>query len=787
MQANEPDRATPNLGDRFSRLGEAVLRINEDLDLNTVLQRIVEEACSLTGARYGAMLIFDGSGRIQDLITSGVTREELEAIEESPRGLGLLGYMNEVQKPLRLRDIASHPRSVGIPKNHPPMKTFLGAPVRHRDEGLGNLYLTEKEGGGEFTSEDEETLVIFASQAAMAVINSRRYGDERRARADLAALVELAPVGVLIFDAKTRDLVSRNQETLRIVRGIHSPSRSLPDLLGTMTFRRPDGREIALDELPTERVIRTGETVRADEIVIHLSDGQSVTTVVSATPILSEEGEVVSVVATIQDMTPLEELERLRAEFLGMVSHELRTPLTTIKGSTATALGSSPALDLIEMRQFFKIIDEQADRMRNLISNLLDLTRIEAGIFSVTPEPTGVSDVVEQAKNAFTLGRARNRIEVDIPEDLPRVSADGQRIVQVLSNLFSNASRHSPAPSTIRVAASLQDLHVLITVSDDGGGVSPERLPHLFEKFSLAQGAQAVPDTEATGLGLAICKGIVEAHGGRIWAESDGQGLGARFSLTVPAVEEVVSPSVNGVRGSHADAEQVTLHSARILAVDDEPQVLRHIKRTLSEAGYAPTVTCDPWEVEHLIEMHGPHLILLDLALPGIDGFGLMRRISAITDAPVIFLSGHSEDQVIEKAFEMGAADYVVKPFSPTELVARTRAALRKRASAETPPLEPYVLGNLEINYSNRRVSVAGRALRLTATEYKLLFELSANAGRVLTHDQLLQRVWGLDHSGNPRLVQNFVKTLRRKLGDDAKRPSYIFTEFRVGYRMPRD
>ena len=257
-QAEKLDREIPTLGDRLFRLSEAVLRINEDLDLNTVLQRIIEGACSLTGARCGAMLIFDDSERIRDLITSGITPEELELIKDQPKGLGLLGYLNEVQEPLRLRDIASHPRSVGFPENHPPMATFLGAPVRHRSQNLGNLYLTEKEGGGEFTAEDEETLVIFASQAAMAVVNARRYRDEKRAKDDLAALVDIAPVGVLIFDARTRDLVSLNPETRRIVRGQHAPGYTMPELLSVLTFRRPDGREVTPEELPTEQGDRAG-------------------------------------------------------------------------------------------------------------------------------------------------------------------------------------------------------------------------------------------------------------------------------------------------------------------------------------------------------------------------------------------------------------------------------------------------------------------------------------------------------------------------------------------------
>ena len=780
------EHESPTLLDRLSKLNEASLRINESLDFDTVLQGVIDSARSLTNARYGALIAFDQSGGIENLITSGITPEERPRFGDLPKGLGLLQYLNEIDEPLRLADIASHPRSVGFPKGHPSMVTFLGVPIRHLGQRLGNIYLTEKEGGRDFSPEDEEILVMIASQAALVIANAFRYQDEQRARADLQALVDISPVGVLIFDGKTRGLVSMNPETRRIVRGVHAPGHSLPELLSVLTFRRPDGREIPPEELPTERAIRGRETIRGEEIVIHLPDGQAVTAIVSAVPILSEEGEVVSVVATLQDMTPLEEMERQRAEFLGMVSHELRTPLTTIKGSTATVLGASSSLDPTEMRQFFKIIDEQADRMRNLINNLLDLTRIEAGILAVTPEPTSVAGIVDEARKSFLLGGAGNRIEVNLQRDLPRIAADGHRIVQVLSNLISNASKNSPESSTITVTVWQEDFHILFAIADEGRGLSPESLPHLFKKFSRIGGDAADQDIEGTGVGLAICKGIVEAHGGRIWAESDGLGLGARLTFTIPVAQEVVSVLANGSGQLTGDSGRTAPERARILAVDDEPQILRHINSTLSHAGFDTFVTSDPKEVEHLIADKKPHLVLVDLALPGTDGFALMQRISRITEAPVIFLSGRSEEHIIARAFEMGAADYVVKPFAPTELVARARAALRKWVAAgPSRPSKPYQLGDLKISYADRRVMVAGQPVQLSATEYKLLAELSANAGRVLTHDQLLQRVWGFDYSGNPRLLQAFVKTLRRKLGDDAKSPSYIFTEFRVGYRMP--
>ncbi len=777
-EADSLRRENEALRDRLSRLSNASLRITEYLDHDAVLQAVIDGACSLTRARYGALVAFDDSGGIETLITSGVTPEERPRFGDFPKGLGLLKYLNEIEGPLRLANIASHPRSVGFSEGHPPMKTFLGTPVLLLGERLGNIYLTEKEGGREFTLEDEETLVMFASQAGMAIVNARRYSDEHRAKDDLEALVNISPVGVLVFDAKTGDLVSLNQEARRIVRGLRAPGRSQTEILSVLTFRRPDGREIPLAELPTERALKSGETVRAEEIIIQLPDGQAVTTVINATPIFSEAGAVVSVVATVQDMTPLEELERLRAEFLGMVSHELRTPLTTIKGSAATVLGASSALDPAEMRQFFRIIDEQADHMRGLISDLLDVTRIEAGTLSVAPEPTDLAALVDEAREAFLRGGTRNSVEVDLAPDLPRIGADRQRLGQVLNNLFSNASKNSPDQSAIRVSASVEDVYVAISVSDKGRGVPAERLPHLFRKYSRIDSDDLDRRIGGEGLGLAISKGIVEAHGGRIWAESDGPGLGTRFTFTIPVAYEAAN-------GSAPSPGPMTRGRARVLAVDDEPQMLRLVRNTLSDAGYTPIVTGDPDEALRLIEVEKPDLILLDLMLPGADGIELMKRIFQITDAPVIFLSDRDGERDVVRAFEAGADDYIVKPFSPTELAARIEAVLRRRtASDRSRTHEPYALGDLTINYAERRVTVAGCPVQLTATEYKLLFELSANAGQVLTQDQLLRRIWGPDYSGDSRLLRSFVKKLRRKLNDDADSPRYIFTEPRVGYRM---
>ena len=367
------------------------------------------------------------------------------------------------------------------------------------------------------------------------------------------------------------------------------------------------------------------------------------------------------------------------------------------------------------------------------------------------PAPADVATLVDEARSRFQSGGGRNNLRIDLPPELPLVMADGRRIIQVLNNLLTNAARHSHEASAIRVSAVREGYHVAVSVTDEGRGIAAERLPHLFRKFSRIDGEDRRRDIAGSGLGLAICKGIVEAHGGRIWAESDGPGLGARFTFTIPVAQDAAIGAAHlPVRSRRSERER-----ERILAVDDDPQTLRHVRDALTNAGYAPIVTGDPQEATSLVRANDPGLVLLDLMLPGTDGMELMKEIREVSDVPVIFLSVNGQEEIIARAFEMGADDYVVKPFSPTELVARIKAALRKREAPEwAEPSEPYVFGELTIDYAERRVTLAGHPVQLTTIEYGLLFELSANAGSVMTYDRLLHRVWGLRGSGDPRRVR---------------------------------
>lgn len=784
-------RENEALRERLTRLSEASLRINESLEFDTVLQGVLDSARSLTDARYGVMTLHDDDGHVQNFLASGMSPEQTLQLWDIPAAPQIYESLGNMVGPVRHPDLLELLREAGLselsfPLQLGPSISFLASPVLHRNQRVGNIYVAEKLSQPEFTQEDEETLVMFASQAALVIGNAFRYRDEQRARTDLETLVNTSPVGVVLFDAGTGALLSINREAGRIVDSLRQPGQSPEELLEVVSFVRADGREVSLKDFPIAEALRAGETVRAEEIVLKVPEGRKVSVLINATPIRSAEGKVESFVVTLQDMTPLEEQERLRAEFLGMVSHELRTPLATIKGSTTTLLSGSSDLDPAVVTQFHRIMDRQVDHMQDLIGELLDVARIETGSLSVRLAPVEVVEIVDEARNRFFAGGEHsNRLQVDLPPDLPTVMADRRRLAQVLGNLLSNATQHSPTGSPITVSAVHDGVHVAVSVADQGTGIPSDLLPNLFRKFSRTDRDNGGSDLPGSGLGLAICKGIVEAHGGRIRAESQGPQMGAKFTFTVPLADRETESAPVASSVSSANPRVQTRNRLRILAVDDDPQALRYVRDAISKAGYTPIVTGDPSEVPRLMEEERPHLVLLDMMLPGSDGIELMNRILGTADVPVIFVSVYGQDELVARAFDMGASDYVVKPFSSTELAARIRAALRRRAAPDVAePAEPYRFGELAIDYARRRVKVAGRTVGLTPTEYGLLYELSVHAGRVLTHDHLLQRVWGPERMGEPWLVREVVKRLRGKLGDAAGSPTYIFTEPRVGYRM---
>ena len=621
----------------------------------------------------------DDSGQPHDLFSAGLNAAEHRLLVDSPAGTQFFTHLNRLSEPLRIPDFTSRAGAKGFPDSCPlPAGSLLAAPIRHQGAGFGSICLARAKGEQEFNREDEEIFTLFSSLAAIVIDSTRRFRQARQAAFNLKTVIETTPVGVAAFVPRSGGPMSLNEAAIRIFKGLDPANRHLKHIVDSSIVRWTDGQEMSLAEFVFALLQPGKGTLRAEELVLSVPGRRSLAVLANASLLKAQDNEVKSVVVTLQDLSWMEELEKLRAEFLGMVSHELRSPLTSIQGSASNLRESLNTFSPDEMIQFIRIIEMQAARMRDLIRELLDVARIETGSLSVTPEPYDAARLVDEARNTFLVGGGRDNLSIDLETDLPWVMADKWRTVQVLENLLSNAAKYSPEPSVIRVSAARDDGRVAFSVADDGRGISADRIPYLFRKFARIHGEEGERQISGTGLGLAICKGIVEAHGGRIWAESAGPGLGTRFTFTLPVADREFENAA-GTSSLHANVSGSSkTEPARILAVDDDPQTLSYVRRVLSKAGYAPIVTGKPDEVHHIVRSNPPRLILMDLMLPGNDGIELMKRILATAKVRVIFLSAYGSDEIITTALDSGAVDYIVKPFSPTELVARVSAALRR-------------------------------------------------------------------------------------------------------------
>lgn len=790
---NKPDY----MKDRLAGLSEASISILENTSNESALQKAVDYASKLTAARYGALLAFHESGNTGDYYTYGLSAEQREHMALFRQGLGLPGMLKDTTGPVRSTDITTHPDFSNLPSSHPEMKTFLGVPVNHGSEHVGNLYLTEKEGGEEFTEEDEFVASMLATLIGSSILTSRRYEEVRRSRSELETLMDISPVAVSVFDARKGEVVYLNHEGRRILGALGIPDEELDNLYSYVRTTRTDGREIPFTDHPGTRALLTGEAVKAEEIVIHLPNGNSFTTLVSCVPFFSESGEITSLLSVMQDMTPLEEMEQKRGEFLGRVSEELRTPLATIKGSSIALKSILDSGISPEANHLLRIIDQQSDLMRSQVNSLIELTDIETGTLSVTTEPTDVVGLLGASCGDYLKDHAAVVLQLDVQEGLPRVMADNHRISQVLHNFLRQAAKYSNESSPVRVSASMIDIYVAISVSVKGVEITEERsylpsnvekAPYLLSRLNKAYNTKsAIMTSPGEGLALSFCRGVVEAHGGRVRMEADDEKGGMTMTFTLQSVEVEEDVSETETQLSSGEASPHTAKGTRIVVGIEDQRLLALTRKVLADAGYEPMAAPNLFDIEQLAAKEEARLIVLDIVGREEDSFRILRNIGSSLNIPAIVLCERDDEDYVVRAFEMGADGYMVKPFSSSELLARIKATLRRMSSRrESNERNIYQLGDVRINYDERTVAVSGELVQLTATEYRLLSELSKFAGRILTQDEILHRVWGPEYSGESQLLRSYVKSVRQKLGDDARNPTYIFTEHGIGYRMAK-
>jgi DNA-binding response OmpR family regulator len=226
--------------------------------------------------------------------------------------------------------------------------------------------------------------------------------------------------------------------------------------------------------------------------------------------------------------------------------------------------------------------------------------------------------------------------------------------------------------------------------------------------------------------------------------------------------------------------------NSTVLVVDDDIRMLRMMKRMLELEGFQVTIANNGDMALKSFEKETPDLVLLDIMMPEMDGYTVCQRIREFSQVPIIMVTARGDDKEKVEGLNIGADDYVTKPFSASELAARVRAVLRRTGTKNEPRDSVFHYKDLIVDFTSRRVMVSNTELKLTSTEYKLLSYISLNAGRVITPDQLLDKVWGEEYMGAPHLLQVNIARLRKKLGDNAKKPVYIFTRPGIGYIMSK-
>ncbi|MEO6486722.1 MAG: ATP-binding protein, partial [Thermoanaerobaculia bacterium] len=411
-------------------------------------------------------------------------------------------------------------------------------------------------------------------------------------------------------------------------------------------------------------------------------DGSAFPVSCSLSP-LQRDGRAAGAVLEFRDITDeqvaqkaLEETSRRKDQFLATLSHELRTPMTAVLGwARMLKLGLSET----EAGEALDAIEKSAEIQARLIDDVLDVSRITAGKMTFNPAPVEVGPVLRAAMTTVHPAAAAKGIEIlaSAPPLLPRVLGDEGRLQQVIWNLLANAVKFTPRGGTIMLRLAHAGSVLRLTVQDNGKGIDPEYLPHVFEPFSQ-EDATTTRSHEGIGLGLSIVRSLVELHGGRIRAASDGDGRGATFTVELPVMESapagigVVSKTTASMAALSGETGLTRLNGLRVLVIDDQEFTRDLVAAICRRANADVRATSSVREGLEQFQAMSPHVVVCDLAMPDEDGFAFVRAIRALPTSskttPVIALTAFGRPEDRQNALAAGFDAYLKKPVDPEEL-----------------------------------------------------------------------------------------------------------------------
>jgi len=453
--------------------------------------------------------------------------------------------------------------------------------------------------------------------------------------------------------------------------------------------------------------IRAGDKVDHYETVRQRKDGSRVNISLTVSPIRDDSGTIVGASKIARDITErvrlaaenerlyeiAREANRMKDEFLAVLSHELRTPLNSIVGYARLLRGGVISED--KAARGLETLERNATWLSQIIEDVLDVSRIVSGKIRLDVQPVELPLIVDNAVSTVQpAAEAKNvRLQTVIDPNVGPVSGDPDRLQQVVWNLVSNAVKFTPKGGRIQVRLERVNSHIEIIVSDTGVGITPEFLPYVFDRFRQAESG-TTRKTGGLGLGLAIVRHIVEMHGGTVLATSAGEGLGATFTVRLPMM--IVHPHPVEPPRVHPRTERLTpltnladLEGLRVVAVDDDHDALTLLRVVLETAGAEVFTISSPVDALSRIEEVMPHVVILDLGMPDMDGFELISRIRsspnpAVRLVPAAALTAFARSEDRTKALRNGFEMHLAKPIDPGELVASV-ATLARRTRIANP------------------------------------------------------------------------------------------------------
>jgi PAS domain S-box-containing protein len=538
----------------------------------------------------------------------------------------------------------------------------------------------------------------------------------REQKENLQTLLDTLPVSVFIAQDPECRRISGNRAAAELLRMAHDANLSKTAPTGEVPAHfqvTRNGVPVAGDDLPLQRAAR-GEVIHCDELDLHFDDAKTVHTVVSARPLYDPDGRTRGAVGSILDITNikkvesmLREVDRRKDQFLATLAHELRNPLAPIRMGLQLLKLSKHDSSVLD--DTLGAMDRQTEQLISLVDDLLDVSRITQGKLQLRKCRVELAQIIQSAVEAVSplIQECHHRLDVMLPDGPLHVHADPHRLAQVVSNLLNNAAKYTPEGGRIRLLAQQHGRDLVLTVRDNGIGIPRDQLQSVFEMFvqidrPVEQGYTGL------GIGLTLVKSLVEMHDGTITVHSDGPHAGAEFSVRLPVVEQAAA-----AESSPSDGLNGTLRPAtrRVLVVDDNKAAATILSMVVKTLGHHVCTAGDGQEAVELAEAFRPDVILMDIGMPGMNGYQAAEHIREQPwgrDILLVALTGWSHDESRRKTREAGFDHHLVKPADAEDL---------QRLLTELP--RTTLLGDDEANSSRQRraASTDSRLLELTGAE----------------------------------------------------------------------